>query len=109
VYQPRLIAEPRAKLSRAGLRWSLEGIVRQHLSVARVAEGLLAVPRGTANDAILTEARRILINDPHRFDGASAIGVDEHARRHTRKGDKSTTMITLLRQSAALNRGAHHG
>ena len=45
----------------------------------------------------------------HRFDGASAIGVDEHARRHTRKGAKSTTMITLLRQSAALNRGAHHG
>jgi hypothetical protein len=33
-------AEPRAKLSRRGLRWALEGIVCQHLTVARVADGL---------------------------------------------------------------------
>ncbi len=33
-------AEPRAKISRAGLRSALEGIVCQHLTVARVAEGL---------------------------------------------------------------------
>jgi len=31
-------AEPRAKLSRRGLRWALEGIVCQHLTVARIAE-----------------------------------------------------------------------
>lgn len=33
-------AEPRAKLSRRGLRRALEAIVVQHLTVARVAEGL---------------------------------------------------------------------
>lgn len=33
-------AEPRAKLSRRALRWALEAIVCQHLSVARVAEAL---------------------------------------------------------------------
>lgn len=33
-------AEPRAKLSRRGLRWALEAIVVQRLSVARIAEGL---------------------------------------------------------------------
>src|SRR3546814_6883631 len=33
-------AEPRAKLSRRGLRWALAGLVTQHLTVARVAEGL---------------------------------------------------------------------
>lgn len=33
-------AEPRAKLSRRGLRWALEALVRQHLSVARIAEAL---------------------------------------------------------------------
>jgi hypothetical protein len=32
-------ADPRAKLSRHALRWALEGIVCQHLTVARVAEG----------------------------------------------------------------------
>ncbi|GAA3509962.1 hypothetical protein GCM10022294_20320 [Dietzia aurantiaca] len=39
-------AEPRAKLSRTGLRWALEGIVVAHLTVARVAEGLRP---GTSN------------------------------------------------------------
>ena len=33
-------AEPRAKLTRGGLRWALSAIVCQHLTVARVAEGL---------------------------------------------------------------------
>jgi hypothetical protein len=55
-----LAAEPRAKLSRRGLRWALEGIVRQHLTVARVAEGL-GVAWNTANDAVLAEGKRVLI------------------------------------------------
>ena len=66
-----LAAEPRAKLSRRGLRWALEGIVRQHLTVARVAEGL-GVAWNTANDAVLAEGKRILIEDPHRLDGVRA-------------------------------------
>jgi hypothetical protein len=33
-------AEPRAKLTRGGLRWALSAIVCQHLTVARVAEAL---------------------------------------------------------------------
>ena len=88
-------AEPRAKLSRRGLRWALEGIVVQHLTVARVAEGL-AVSWNTANDAVLAEGRRVLINDPARFDGVAVIGVDEHARRHTRKGDKYVMVVIDL-------------
>lgn len=88
-------AEPRAKLSRRGLRWALEGIVCQHLTVARVAEGL-AVSWNTANDAVLAEGKRLLIDDPHRFDGVKVIGVDEHVWRHTRRGDKYVTVIIDL-------------
>ncbi|MGO1325928.1 MAG: ISL3 family transposase [Brevibacterium aurantiacum] len=88
-------AEPRAKLSRRGLRWALEGIVCQHLTVARVAEGL-GVSWNTANAAVLAEGRRVLIDDPTRFDGVSAIGVDEHVWRHTRRGDKYVTVIIDL-------------
>jgi transposase-like protein len=80
-------AEPRARLSRRGLRWALEGIVVQHLTMARVAEAL-GVSWNTANQAVLDEGRRVLIADPRRFDGVSVIGVDEHVWRHTRKGDK---------------------
>jgi len=88
-------AEPRAKLSRRGLRWALEGIVVQHLTVARVAEGL-GVAWNTANDAVLAEGKRVLIDDEHRFDGVTAIGVDEHVWRHTRRGDKYVTVIIDL-------------
>ena len=88
-------AEPRAKLSRRGLRWALEAIVVQHLTVARVADGL-GVAWNTANDAVLAEGKRVLINDPARFDGVKVLGVDEHVWRHTRRGDKYVTVIIDL-------------
>ncbi|WP_345045812.1 ISL3 family transposase, partial [Georgenia daeguensis] len=88
-------AEPRAKLSRRGLRWALEGIVCQHLTVARVAEGL-GVSWNTANTAVLAEGRRVLIEDPTRFEGVKVIGVDEHVWRHTRGGDKYVTVVIDL-------------
>ena len=88
-------AEPRAKLTRTGLRWALEGIVVAHLTVARVAEGL-GVAWDTANNAALAEGKRLLINDPTRFEGVKVIGVDEHVWRHTRHGDKYVTVIIDL-------------
>lgn len=88
-------AEARAKLSRRALSWALEAIVCQHLTVARVAEGL-AVSWNTANDAVLGEGRRVLISDPARFDGVRVIGVDEHVWRHTPRGDKYVTVIIDL-------------
>jgi transposase len=88
-------AEPRAKLSRRGLRWALEGIVVQHLTVARVAEGL-GVAWNTANAAVLAEGKRALIDDAARFDDVRVVGVDEHVWRHTRRGDKYVTVIIDL-------------
>jgi transposase len=88
-------AEPRAKISRGGLRWALEAIVCQHLTVARVAEGL-GVSWNCANDAVLEEGRRVLIADPGRFDGVRVIGVDEHVWRHTRRGPRFVTVIIDL-------------
>ena len=88
-------AEPRAKLSKTALRWALEAIVTQHLTVARVADAL-AVSWNTANDAVLAEGRRVLIDDPHRFDGVRILGVDEHVWRHTCRGDKYVTVIIDL-------------
>lgn len=87
--------EPRAKVSRRGLWWALEGIVCQHLTIAWVVEGL-GVAWGTANDAVLAEGRRVLIDDEHRFDGVKVLGVDERVWRHTRRGDKYVTVIIDL-------------
>jgi transposase len=88
-------AEPRAKISRAGLRWALVGIVSQHLTMARVAEGL-DVSWNTANSTVLAEGRRVLIADPARLEGVRVVGVDEHVWRHTRRGDKYVTVIIDL-------------
>lgn len=74
-------AEPRARLSRTALRWALVGLVCQNLSVARLTEAL-AVSWDTANDAVLAEGHRVLIDDRHRFDGVAVLGVDEHVVRH---------------------------
>jgi transposase len=88
-------AQPRARLSRRGLRWALEGLVVGHLSMARIAAAL-GVSWNTANSAVLAEGRRVLINDPDRFNGVQVIGVDEHVWRHTRRGDKYATVIIDL-------------
>jgi len=89
-------AEPRAKLSRRGLRWALEAIVCQHLTVARVAEGL-AVSWNTANDAVLalvraeaddmtsmTRDRRPVTALPASIElvGPVTGGVDTHGQTH---------------------------
>lgn len=88
-------APPRAKISRGGLAWALKGVVVDHLTVTRVAAGL-GVSWSAANDAVLAEGKRRLIDDPARFDGVTTIGVDEHVWRHTRLGDKYVTVIIDL-------------
>lgn len=88
-------AEPRAKFSRRGLRRALEGVVCQHLTVARVAEGP-GVAWNTANDAVLAAGKRVLIDDVGRFGAVRVIGVDEHVRRHARRSDKYVTVIIDL-------------
>ena len=80
-------ADPRAKLSRAAVRWALVGLLVHHLTVARIAD-VLAVSWNTANTAILGEGQRILTGDPDRFEGVCVIGVDEHVWRHTPDGEK---------------------
>jgi len=88
-------AGERAKISHAGVRWALEALVLDHLTVARAAASL-GVSWHTANTAILTEGKRLLIDDPHRFDGVTTIGVDEHVWRHTRRGNRYVTVIIDL-------------
>lgn len=88
-------AEPRARLSRGAVRWALEALVYQHLSMARIAQGL-AVAWDTANQAVLAESLRLLINDPTRLEGVRVVGVDEHVWRHTRVGDKYVTVVIDL-------------
>jgi len=91
----RAAAHPRAKVSRGGLAWALRALVVDHMSMSRIAAGL-GVAWHTANDAVLTEGHRRLINDPARFDGVAVIGVDEHVWRHTKFGDKYVTVIIDL-------------
>lgn len=56
----------------------------------------VGVAWNTANDAIIAEGKRALIDDPARFDGVTVLEVDEHCWRHTRGGDKFVTVIINL-------------
>lgn len=49
-----------------------------------------------ANEAIIAEGKRVLIDYPARFDGVTVLGVDEHCWRHTRGDDKFVTVIIDL-------------
>ena len=88
-------AGARVKLSRQAVLWALKSVVIDRLSIARVA-GMLGASWHTVNDAVLTAGRALLINDPGRFDGVRILGVDEHAWRHTRHGDRYVTVIIDL-------------
>jgi transposase len=55
----------------------------------------------TANDAVLAEGRRVLIDGPGRFDSVTVVGVDEHVWRHTRRGDTYVTVIIDLTAARA--------
>ena len=88
-------APPRSKLSYGAIRWALAAIVLDHLSVSRVASHL-DVAWHTANNAIISEGKRLLFNDPARFDGVTVLGVDEHVWRHTSRGDKYVTIVVDL-------------
>lgn len=99
-------AERLAKISRTGLRWALEGLILDHLTVSRLAAGL-GVAWHAANTAVLKEGRRHLIDEPGRFDGVAVLGVDEHVWRHTRRGDRYMTLIidpTPIRDGTGLAR-----
>lgn len=63
--------------------------------MARVAEAL-AVSWNTANDAVLAEGKRVLIDDPARFDGVHVIGVDELVWRHSGAQDLFVTVVIDL-------------
>lgn len=56
---------------------------------------LLGVAWNTANDAVLAEGQRLLIDQPGRLDDVTVVGVDEHVWRHTRRGDKYVTTVVI--------------
>ena len=78
-----------AKISSGGLAWALAGIVCQHLTVARIAEGL-GVSWSCANTAVLDEGRRVLIGYRARFGGVAVLGVDTLVLRTAQETGRRT-------------------
>ena len=89
------LAEPRARLTHQAVDWGLRALGLESMSVSRAAQAL-GVTWHTANTAILARAEQVLTEDPHRFGGVEVLGVDEHVRRHTKRGDKYVTVIIDL-------------
>ena len=89
------LAEPRARLTRSAVKWGLRALGLECMSISRVAAAL-GISWHTANTAILARAEQVLTEDPHRFGGVEVLGVDEHVRRRTKRGDEYVTVIIDL-------------
>ena len=89
------LAEPRARLTHQAVDWGLRALGLESMSVSRAAQAL-GVTWHTANTAILARAEQVLTEDPHRFGGVEVLGVDEHVRRRTKRGDEYVTVIIDL-------------
>ena len=89
------LARPRARLTRSAVKWGLRALGLESMSVSRAAQAL-GVTWRTANTAILARAEQVLTEDPHRFGGVEVLGVDEHVRRRTKRGDEYVTVIIDL-------------
>jgi len=88
-------AAKRARLTLAAEQWAIRAVGVEFMSVSRVAAAL-GVSWHTEGDAILERAKNTLLKAPGRLEGVEVIGVDEHAWRHTRKGDRYVTVIIDL-------------
>jgi hypothetical protein len=67
--------------------------------VARDTERL-GVARDTANNAVLADGKRFLIEEKDRSNGATTIGVEEHVWRHIRRGDNFEAGNSRTRSTA---------
>jgi hypothetical protein len=74
---PNHLLPPLTCSARRGLRLALAGMVVQHRPDRRRLK--LRVSWNTANNTVLAEGQRVLIDDPTRLDRGQAIGVGEHA------------------------------
>ena len=91
----KTVARPRSKLTRAADWWALCQVVLDHTPISGVA-AVLGISWDTAHMAVTDVGTQLLIDHPGRLDGVEVVGVDEHAWRHTRKGDKYVTVIIDL-------------
>lgn len=60
--------------------------------------------RHAANDSVLAEGRRVLIDDDGRGEHVAVVGVDDHVWRYIRHGEKYGTVmidLTLIRDDTA--------
>ena len=94
-HSTKTVARPRSKLTRAADWWALSQVVLDHTPVSGVA-AVLDVSWGTVHAAVADVGQDLLIGHPARLDSVEVVGVDEHAWRHTRKGDKYVTVIIDL-------------
>ena len=89
------LAGPRARLTHSAVQWALEALGVGLMSVSRVAQAP-GVARHTDSTAVLARAQQAIAQDPHRFAGVEAPGVDEHVWRRTKRGDRYVTVIIDL-------------
>lgn len=94
------VADPKNLLTRGAIIWALTQVVIARTSIAHIAH-TLGVSWHTANTAIVTYGRHLLLNDNSRLDGVTTIGVDEHVWRRSKGNKRFVTVIIDLTPNAS--------
>lgn len=83
------------RLTESAVWWAVASVVLDAMSIRSVAM-TLGCSWDCANDAVLAKGLERLVDDEHRLDGVSVIGVDEHVWRHTPRGSRYVTVVVDL-------------
>lgn len=86
------LAQPRARLTTRAIKWAIKQFRRENDSVLGLARQL-----GVNWDTVWDAIKPLLIaadNDLSRFDGVTALGVDEHTRHHGDQRKYGQRMLT---------------
>lgn len=86
------IAPEGRRLTEAAVWWAEAGVVLKSKSILACARDL-SCSWDALNAAVLEKGLESPIDDPTRFDGVDAVGVDEHVWRHTRHGNRYVTVV----------------
>ncbi|AKK02022.1 Transposase [Corynebacterium epidermidicanis] len=90
-----MCADDGAKLTKRVVRWILQRLAIDRMSVSATAQAL-GLGWELVNNAALQACREMVYRDPTPLAGVRILGVDEHVWKHTRRPGEPSCYVTVL-------------
>lgn len=90
-----MCADDGAKLTKRVVRWILQRLANDRMSVSATAKAL-GLGWELVNNVALQACREMVYQDPTHLAGVRILGVDEHVWKHTRRPGEPSCYVTVL-------------